>query len=761
MNRFKAGSPLSAWRRPVIFGLVAAFGGPASAQEAQVGSLFERSLSELMDLRITSTARKREEPLGVVPVSVTAFSGEDMRDFGIRSFSDFAGLTPTLSFAYGNGFTVGNPSTGLSTSRSVAIRGLGGARTTGFYLDDTPLPSSIDVRITDLARIEVLKGPQGTLYGESSLGGSVRFITPPPDLERGSFRGMVEAGVTEQGGSLDRGVEGIGNLVLVPGKAALRLSVFGSESAGWISRSFPSNPGDPNSPRTEVDDQGAQRVFAGSITGLLRPTEAFTVSLRFMRQELHAAGFPASWAPLPGFEPVGKMARTQDVQPLADDTWTLPSVTMSYRGRGWTLTSATSYFDRRTRDEEDTSEGTDQIYAGAYPPQPFRWIGASSARQVAHETRVALDPKGPFCATFGAFYGRYETEYAILPMREASTNFLLWKENETNTQLDRALFGEFYYQLRPALTLTLGARQYWLSQDDVHTVLLGAIDDTIRGSSGSSGISPKVALSWNPEPTSLFYASASKGFRQGNAQLDPELLGGGPELAAHGKSGATFLKIRPDSLWSYEVGAKLLFPEASLQLTSSLFRIEVKDFQQQVLLKSIGLLLQGNAGGATITGGEVEVAGHPTPDLRFRLGLGYVSAHLTAPGNTFQAEGARIYHVPEWTASAAVAYTRSLTARTRGFLSLTGSYTGRSLSGNSGVDLERPAYTLVHLHTGISRARWELALGIENVTNARPNLGDLTYVGYGFYTDASRTFPRPQAATLPTRTWMLRFTTRF
>jgi outer membrane receptor protein involved in Fe transport len=122
---------------------------------------------------ITVTARKRGESLAEVPTSITAFTGEALQDFNIQSFNDYATMTPNLSFSYGGG------PTGISDARAVAIRGITGqnlfgtAGATGFYIDDTPLPGSVDPRILDIDNIEVLKGPQGTLYGESSLGGKL------------------------------------------------------------------------------------------------------------------------------------------------------------------------------------------------------------------------------------------------------------------------------------------------------------------------------------------------------------------------------------------------------------------------------------------------------------------------------------------------------------------------------------------------------------------------------------------------------------
>ena len=126
---------------------------------------------------ITVSARKRDESLANVPVSITVFTGESLENYNIQSFTDYATKTPNVSFSYGGG------PTGISDARTVAIRGITGqnlygtAGATGFYIDDTPVPGSVDPRVLDIDNIEVLKGPQGTLFGESSLGGNVRLIT--------------------------------------------------------------------------------------------------------------------------------------------------------------------------------------------------------------------------------------------------------------------------------------------------------------------------------------------------------------------------------------------------------------------------------------------------------------------------------------------------------------------------------------------------------------------------------------------------------
>ena len=178
--------------------LVAAGAQPAHADDTSPSD----AAPELQT--ITVTARKRGESLAEVPTSITAFTTESLQDFNIQSFNDYATMTPNLSFSYGGG------PTGISDARAVAIRGITGqnlfgtAGATGFYIDDTPLPGSVDPRILDIDNIEVLKGPQGTLYGESSLGGNIRLVTKQPSLTGNSFSYSADAGVTSGAGSPKR-----------------------------------------------------------------------------------------------------------------------------------------------------------------------------------------------------------------------------------------------------------------------------------------------------------------------------------------------------------------------------------------------------------------------------------------------------------------------------------------------------------------------------------------------------------------------------
>jgi outer membrane receptor protein involved in Fe transport len=394
--------------------LAAALGAvpPAAAQEQAAAT---DNAGEMQTIIVS--ARKRDESLAEVPASITAFTAATLKDYNVQSFSDYATKTPDLSFTYGGG------PTGIADARTISIRGITGqnlfgtAGATGFYIDDTPVPGSLDPRVVDLASIEVLKGPQGTLYGESSLGGNVRLISKQPDLNNSGFGYMGQGGITSGGGSADGGGNFIGNLVLVPGTAAVRMVLFANHDAGYMTRTYPTDPGSPGEdnpflsvPRTSSGDQGAMSAGGGSFALLVKGSDNLDIKLRFMFQDSKDHGFPATFAPLPEFTPDYTLNRAFGVQPYATDTWTMPSLDIKYSGSGWSLVWANSYFYRHTQDVEDSSYGTQQVLAGpvylvtGLPAQPYLWDGQHYHDQVSSEARLSFDPIHNISGTVGVYY---------------------------------------------------------------------------------------------------------------------------------------------------------------------------------------------------------------------------------------------------------------------------------------------------------------------------------------------------------------------
>jgi len=465
-------------------------GAGACAQETTAGA----TATEAVTLEtVIVTARKRDESLANVPEAITVFTSQTLDAYNIQSFDDYATKTPNVSFAYGGG------PTGIADARTVAIRGITGqnlfgtAGATGFYIDDTPLPGSVDPRVLDIDNIEVLKGPQGTLFGESSLGGNVRLITKRPDTSGNDIGYMAQGGWTSRGGSPDLGAGVIGNLVLIPDVAAVRVVMFGNHDAGYLTRTFPTGPissatGDPfinpleDVPRTTVGDQGAQTTYGGSVSALFKITDDFEARFRVMYQDSEYHGFPAAFAPLPAFQPDYILNRAFNLQPDARDRWALPSLDLKYKGNGFSVVSSTSYLYRHTHDLEDSTYGTEQVIYNpniydyqTFPNQPVTWDGERYHNQRTEELRLSFDPIYNLSGTVGAFYSYTDALFYIpdtmaygIPTGPWPTD-LLWTQNNPSTQKDTSIFGELYYKFLDKFSLTLGGRKYWLKQTTDYT----------------------------------------------------------------------------------------------------------------------------------------------------------------------------------------------------------------------------------------------------------------------------------------------------
>ena len=774
--------------------LAAALGAAAPAAAQEQASATDNA-GEMQTIIVS--ARKRDESLAEVPASITAFTAATLKDYNVQSFSDYATKTPDLSFTYGGG------PTGIADARTISVRGITGqnlfgtAGATGFYIDDTPVPGSLDPRVVDLASIEVLKGPQGTLYGESSLGGNVRLITRQPDLNNSGFGYMAQAGMTSGGGSADGGGNFIGNMVLAPGTAALRLVLFANHDAGYMTRSYPTDPNSPGGgnpflsvPRSSAGDQGAISSAGGSLALLLKASDSLDIKLRVLFQESQDHGFPATFAPLPGFGPVYTLDRAFNVQPTANDTWTMPSLDLKYSGSGWSLVWANSYFYRHTRDVEDSSYGTQQILTGpvylvtGLPAQPYLWDGQHYHDQVASEMRLSFDPIHNISGTIGIYYANTHSRFTIPPTyangldapgtsscsfgspafpctvsSPAWPNNEIWQQTNPGTEEDKSIFGELYYKFLEKWTLTLGGRQYWLSQTTDYTAdgfLNGGPTPSQPEANSESGFNPKVALSLQATDSTMVYASASKGFRSGGAQANF------PGCTLPNLSADAITHIRSDTLWTYELGTKVQLP--GVLISAAAYNIEWTNVQQQVALLC-GFYAQVNGNKARINGGEIEASGHLAPGLQFRLGLGYESTDITDPGNLALfgvVPGTRVAGVPAVTASVGSVYTHPLSADTDGFVSADYSYQGNSVSllvGGGGTEATRAGFSLVNLRFGVDRGQSELSFNIHNLFNAKPNLGDIGYVGYAQLNAAGSVIP--QVATLQPLTATLQYTKSF
>jgi len=752
--------------------------------------------AEAAPTELVVTARKRNETVATVPISITAFSEKALEAKNIQTFDDYATKVPNLSFSYGGG------PTGISSARTIAIRGITGqnlagtAGATGFYIDDTPVPGSLDPRVLDIADIEVLKGPQGTLFGESSLGGNVRLITKKPNLNTDSATLTADIGATAHGGSPDGGVSGVGNLVLVPDRLAVRIVGFYDHEAGYLKRTFVTDPTseatyDPTNttaPRTTVGNQGAVTSYGGSVTALFRATDRLDITARVMAQSQSDHGFPAAFAPLPNFTPDYTIDRAFDVQPTASDKWITSSLDFKYKGDGWQLVSSNSYFYRKTEDYEDSTYGTQQALGAYYgvntgtaegnlQTQPYIWNGVHTQKQFVTENRLSFEPIHGLSGTLGVYYSHVSFDFSIpntfanglstltgwTEGNPAQPSNLIWTQNGPGSQDDFSVFGELYYKFFDQFTLTLGGRAYWLKQHSDYTAdgfMNGGPTPSNPLANSQSGFNPKIELAWQATRELMLYGSASKGFRAGGAQPLPSFCA----LPA-GVPDSVITNLKSDTLWSYEGGAKLQLRDPGILITAGGFHIDWSNIQQQIAL-GCGAYFDVNGNKATINGGELEVSGKLTEHWSFNLGFGYEHTDLTDPGNLATlglgiAPGQRIAGTPDVTVTVGSDYRAPIGHGIEGFVGADYSYTGnetRILNSGGGSLATSPGYALVNARVGIAWARSELSLNANNLTGARPNLGDIGYVGYAQFNGSTVI---PQVATMPPLTVTIKFKQSF
>ena len=644
---------------------------------------------------IVVTAQKRAENLQNVPVSITTFGSETLKERAVERFIDYATTVPNLGF--------GASGDGAANSRTISIRGVSGDNTTGFYLDETPLPDSLDPRIVDVDRIEVLRGPQGTLYGARSMGGTVRLLTNQPDPN--GFAANVHTGVssTRNTSAPNYIADGVVNVPLIYDLLGLRLVGFFDREAGFFKREFPVIPGGTTS--TMVRDVGRSAIQGGSLSLLFKPTEELTITPRILHQENAYNGFPFADGTATNFSPTNFIqARTFDVPEGGSDRWTLYSLGIHYALPFGELVSSTSYFDRLVEEHEDESEVVSLFFftGAGLPPAKSQITEIKPLHRFVQEMRFASQLKGPVQFVFGTYFsvsnGQFSPGYyphTVVPGLTAVSGYpgdLFFYQSYPSTIREPAIFGELSYQATQRLKITAGARWYEIKSTASGTeqgAAVGVVVSDPPTTLTEVGVNPKLQADYQITPDAMVYATAAKGFRPGG--LVPTVpaaaaLGCPAQLAALGLTTQQTHEYQSDHLWNYELGAKTAWLDNRLTVNADVFYIDWKNIQQQILL-GCGFQFRTNAGAAKSEGAELEVHAKPLHGLDVSAGVGYQHAVITKAGAGGAASplqpGDRLYQVPDWTASTAVTYTVPLNERFSLVNNLTYSYVGDSKSANN------------------------------------------------------------------------------
>jgi iron complex outermembrane recepter protein len=699
-------------------------GGPASADKLE---------------EVVVTAMKRAEDLQSVPLSITALSAVQLEAKGVEQFFDYGTAIPNLSFGIG-------ASDGTLSGRGIALRGIEGSNTTGFYIDDTPVLETLDPHIVDIARIEVLRGPQGTLYGAESMGGTVRLITEQPSFK--ALDGQVHVlGSGTDHGSFNQVVEGVVNVPLVPDRLAMRASAFYEFDDGYFDKGL----GPENAPPTStLNHVGSMKYYGGQISLRFEPVSGLAVTPRIMYQRTDQDGSPYA------YDTATNLTQREvfNLSPGGTDKWYLTSLTLNYNAPFGSFVSSSAYFDRKTFELEDDTDVT-QFFLTT-PPGPGSTCPAPPAapspitreqdlRRFAQEIRFASSFQGPLQLLVGGFYSNstrprdYEWTVSGEPPACTPTDLLLTFIDSRNAK-EYALFGDASYDVLPNLKVTAGLR--WFRDTATFNQLTNglffgnAVQIYNASPTSESGFTPKYLLEYKALPEVLLYASAAKGFREGGNNIalppGPPPAGCDQDLANLGVTAAGVATFKSDNLWNYEAGFKSSFADRRFTLNGSAFSIDWDKIQQAVHLPLCGYGYTGNAGRARSTGGELEFTGRLLPELTLGLGVGYEDAHITEQGGgTPQPAGSPVYQVPKHTVAANLEYQRSLAAGWGGFARVDYANVGSSYSANNDVIAPRyrSGYSLTDLRFGGRTERYEVALFVKNLSNEHANLGDAILIG--------------------------------
>jgi outer membrane receptor protein involved in Fe transport len=641
----------------------------------------ERAIAGGLD-EIVVTATRREERLQDVPISISAFSQEKLDAQGLKNIDDVSRLAPGITFSR-NG--TGSSANYNDENSDINIRGVdstAGTSTTGIYVDDTPVQSrhigfgavNIFPALFDLDRVEVLRGPQGTLFGAGAEGGAVRFITPQPNLREQTGYMRAELATTRYGDPSYEAGAAFGGPI-VADKLGFRVSASYRRDGGWVDRVAYTldDPTalNPNPSYASNVDKRANWQQVVTVRGALtwKPTDSLSITPSVYYQRLHINDTAVYWDALSN--PSAGIFRNGNA--LANDStdpFTLAAVKVDWDLGFAQLTSNTSYL---ARDQHSTSDYSQYLRAtwayfgllpntfpqnGAHGYAPFQDVQRNFYQEIRLSSK---DPKARLKWTTGLFYSHlnenipediydatlsqettdyalaaYDIDYAICSAELPCPNGLIYTGHEARV-VDKqiAAFGEVEYKLTDTIKATVGLR---LSKVDYVGTFSGTgpfLGETVNSSFSASehAATPKAVLSWSPDRDNMVYASASKGFRPGGVNTGVGGICDGDLTTL----GLPIVDGRPrppnqydsDSLWSFEVGGKNTLLDHRLQVNTSIFFINWKNIQQNVYLPSCGEQFTANLGKAESKGADIDLTFRPVNELSLNLSVAYTDAKFT------------------------------------------------------------------------------------------------------------------------------------
>lgn len=671
----------------------------SSAVAQEVEGYASTDTAILEEIVVTATKRGSVS-LADVPFSIQALTGDDLAKFGAIDFNDFYRQIPGLSVldaAPGN--------------KRMVIRGISGAGagTVAVYLDEVVATGrnsdaegglQADVRLFDIDRVEVLKGPQGTTFGSSSLAGTVRYITNKPDTTKFGGR-LFAGGRTTRGADSGGQFEGMVNLPLIDNKLAIRVAGFYQDQPGYIDGPL-------------INQEGVDGVESFAIRGSLRydATDALSFNFMAMIQETDIDGDALFHEIDLSGNPLGKFEQFNLARVPKFDDIDIYSATAEYKLGFGAIFGNWSHFKRDT--DAATRDATPVMQTiGITPPgQPSIITSRKDRTRDTLELRFTSEWDSPFQLFTGVFYSDDEQPIdGLVQVTDAQGNedlngTIFFETFTLDTVEELAFFADVSFKFLDRFTATAGARYYDFDLTTTATAFVNFPGrpgtPPVQLSAKEDGVIWKFSLAYEITDDDILFFNVAEGFRPGGTN--------NPGICTPCTIPSQFSS---DSLTSYEFGAKTNWLNNRLRINGAIYYIDWADIQmQQFAIPPAGSGLtgrfrfQGNGGGADVLGVEIDLTARLTDNLDLSLALNYSDAKLSedVPGGAIGLKDDDLEYTPDFTFAGSADYTRPVGSLT-GFAGVDLVYVSTQTSATSPLDpvfRKLDSYFLANLRAGLS-----------------------------------------------------------
>ena len=700
---------------------------------------------------VVVTANKRIENIQEVAVAVSVERGERLSERGVTSLADYAASVP--------GFNVA--SSGTPGQTAVSIRGISSNTSTsavGAYIDDTPMGSSsgwangsftlLDMLPYDLDRLEVLRGPQGTLYGEGSMGGLVKYVLKTPSTNDFQVSAGADLSAIDGAGSAGYAVRSRVNMPLVGDVLGVAISAFGQRTPGYLTNSF-----------TGQRDTNLDRQYGARLAVLWTPTANLSMKLTALTSVIEADD--SAWRQFGDATPVPGVTGAlifRPINPLPDLTQSVPfpasydqhlfygAATIDWNPGPFDVVSATSWSRQRSFNGNDVTPllGSILPFLGGTAPGLVQSADFFGLNKVTQELRLVSPKGGRIEWLAGAFYTHehamnlqymqaFDLHYQ--PTAPAFPPGLFYSDFPSNFN-EYAAFGNLTWNLTSAWSITAGGRYAYNDQNISFYTANGPLypaplPNYVDITTHQGVFTWMGTVQYRIDRDTMAYARVATGYRPGgpNSPL--------PGIPTNDKA---------DTLTNYELGLKSTFLDHKVLVNLSVYRIDWKDIQLIAVEPGSSSFL-ANGGKALSQGVELESHYSPVRALTLGLNASYTDSHLTSviPESSYLAKGYQLPLVPKETVSVMVDYAFPPVAGWAARVGADYRYNGRSWQSLVETDsplstptFSVPGYSVVNLNAGVSKDHLAVKLYARNLANSRALVGG----GYGILTN-SATGARP------------------